>query len=960
MTHETVFAEIDAAVAANELEQSEADEMKVLFTDLHTAVLVTYDREKLLLELAQRHKQLEDSLRGELTELQRQLTDKRRKISVIQKEVEDGTTANQEEEQRLRVLQFELEELLREQSDAEKELETRRNEYERRYHSILERLEERTAELKVEEERDKSSLEKERESEIAMQEEEKLLHSKISQQQEAVEVARRELLASHMRPQEIRASLQRMDNRVQALENRKKQQVTAKEKAVEEHTDMVLRIEELQRQFDKGTFDCTVAESKLIAMKESCTKLQARAQKTRNAIDRVMESKVIVETDISLENKAIKDYEQQKERFRAKFVTCRRKHEKLRRAIDKLRAEKPALQQLITSTVARISRTETEVEQNKAKIIDHLEDTEHLMAAALHEEMRAEKEVAAVDDIRSTHKQLEIQIQDAADQAKIVKSEVAKARARRENIVVNISNKAAELKEKKVQVALLEHESIEQWQAQRQITRALDHCRTEYDVIKMQRNKFATGAAHAAQECAELSERIELLKNELEILRNESESKSRQLAEEARVLEAATVTRDELRQEVNNASDSLSKLYADQAQLDRDIAFEQQTLGVLDKDMAELRERFVRATARRNRVGLQLVDRNDELAVLYEKQNVLQKVLGDAQQQLNGKEEQITAVQLELRELLTRIDAVQARAPSEREYETVTKQQQDLLSELETLKEKFQELSNKLETPAQVVNLDTDEDDRMKGDCSTDSEPSGRVVRHLSGYVPTVQEASTKAELLEERLLSKKEQLLQKELVIEEVGFINEQLRAKAADNHALTLQLAEKLNEYQGKVRKLTRAMMATVAELSFKQATALKLEHDCKLAQSELTAAKQRLHRGEPPTEQAAHEWARLQNESVRRRNAALRAQREARDIFEIGELPDTPAAAQAPTKAETRANAYIPTDDLRGLPRPFLGFALPFKPQVNGAHMRHFREPATFGDFEDDGAEKTRSTQ
>jgi hypothetical protein len=41
-----------------------------------------------------------------------------------------------------------------------------------------------------------------------------------------------------------------------------------------------------------------------------------------------------------------------------------------------------------------------------------------------------------------------------------------------------------------------------------------------------------------------------------------------------------------------------------------------------------------------------------------------------------------------------------------------------------------------------------------------------------------------------------------------------------------------------------------------------------------------------------------------------------------------------------AEPRPNAYIPAD--LGIPKPYGGFS-PFKPQPQGATMRHMRKPA-----------------
>ena len=63
---------------------------------------------------------------------------------------------------------------------------------------------------------------------------------------------------------------------------------------------------------------------------------------------------------------------------------------------------------------------------------------------------------------------------------------------------------------------------------------------------------------------------------------------------------------------------------------------------------------------------------------------------------------------------------------------------------------------------------------------------------------------------------NKKESLLEKELVFEEVSNLAEKLRNQALDGRKSTLEIAEKINEYKAKTTELSRKMLATVSELS------------------------------------------------------------------------------------------------------------------------------------------------
>jgi hypothetical protein len=78
---------------------------------------------------------------------------------------------------------------------------------------------------------------------------------------------------------------------------------------------------------------------------------------------------------------------------------------------------------------------------------------------------------------------------------------------------------------------------------------------------------------------------------------------------------------------------------------------------------------------------------------------------------------------------------------------------------------------------------------------------------------------SPRPQALEERLNDKKEQLLEKELILEEITSLSDKLRVQAAEGRADTLELAQRVNEYQSKLRAVTRKIMATVSELSMYQ---------------------------------------------------------------------------------------------------------------------------------------------
>jgi chromosome segregation ATPase len=204
--------------------------------------------------------------------------------------------------------------------------------------------------------------------------------------------------------------------------------------------------------------------------------------------------------------------------------------------------------------------------------------------------------------------------------------------------------------------------------------------------------------------------------------------------------------------------------------------------------------------------------------------------------------------------------------------------------------------------------------------------------RALLGDDPDVEQLQAKLQVLEERLNGKKEQMLEKELVLEEVTELTAKLKNKATEGRHNTLELAKSVNAFQARIKETTRRMMALVSELSMYQATALKLEQEKSDKEKELEDAEWKNRNNQPPYEEAEYEWFRIEREMVAKKRTGNQAAE--RD-------PMAPVVKKAArTTATPRPNAYSPDTGL-GIPKPY-GAQAPFKPQPAGSTIRHIRKP------------------
>ena len=128
-----------------------------------------------------------------------------------------------------------------------------------------------------------------------------------------------------------------------------------------------------------------------------------------------------------------------------------------------------------------------------------------------------------------------------------------------------------------------------------------------------------------------MKERIKILQNEVEILRNESSVKDRSLIDIKHQLQKEIYLRDKLRADLNKRV----AIYKTKKDVIGQKINEGDKLNLiinsLQKEMNDLIYKYEMACESRNYMGIQLIDRNDELCIYYEKCNIQENRLKDGE-----------------------------------------------------------------------------------------------------------------------------------------------------------------------------------------------------------------------------------------------------------------------------------------------------------------------------------------
>jgi hypothetical protein len=437
-----------------------------------------------------------------------------------------------------------------------------------------------------------------------------------------------------------------------------------------------------------------------------------------------------------------------------------------------------------------------------------------------------------------------------------------------------------------------------------------------YEVVKNERNKYLNLIQASSQALAEMKEKIKILSAEVEILHTESLSKDKALAKEVSQHAMSKAARDSLRLELNRGQQEYRRKQEAVQQQIEEVKALNHIINGHEAEMLRLKRKYEESVSRRNEQGLALIERNDELCVLYEKANLQEQTLNGGESSVKQREEEVRALKLELTELERQLMVARKHRPGGADLAAkVRALEGDLLAQRET-------------TARLCVDLESPE--------------NAERFRLLEGEDPDVDTLGAKIAVLEARLDEKKSLLLEKELVLEEVTTLTQKLKNRAGDGRGETLRLSAKVNDCQGRIRDVTRQMMATVSELSMYQATAMKLQQEKALKRAELEEMRWRVSHGKPPSDDAEREWFALEQQNLQRTETRLLRQQQ---NPASGDGAGDGAALALRTTAEPRPNAYIP--DEIGIPKPYGGHA-PFKPTEAGSTMRHMRNPNP-GDIE-----------
>ncbi|XP_032298218.1 coiled-coil domain-containing protein 146 isoform X2 [Coturnix japonica] len=471
-----------------------------------------------------------------------------------------------------------------------------------------------------------------------------------------------------------------------------------------------------------------------------------------------------------------------------------------------------------------------------------------------------------------------------------------------QKVQMQFQNIIRELKRKDLEI---EQHKKRKRRVQKQLRGAAKIC----EVIKNERNKCIHLLNIAQQKTTEIKEQIKVKASESETLRNTLMTQERELQKQHMKNKNNIAINESLRKDCSKVEKVMNDMNEKKKQNVMDLNGLTNIVTHVEEEIAQLHNKYKRAIEEKNESGLLLRSREEEVCILYEKINTQEFLCRKGDIELQAMDEKISFLKMKAAEIETQIKFWLKAIPMEKALD----------AELVVLQIQYSQCKDRIKEMEEIF-VDPKNENRK---------------RDLGGKDLSPPELRKKIEQLEEELVQKEEKLLETEMIYEHIVRLTDRIRATAENGQQGTMLLATRINELQQKIKDRTKKMMALVAELSMKQALAIKLHQEMRDREEFLMIVSSRIEQGLPPPKETEIEWLKvLRNEKMHKEAAEARAR--------AAEEEEAAVLGHVHTTAEPRPNAYVPDDAYSlPLPRPY-GALAPFKPNEPGSNIRHFRKP------------------
>lgn len=337
-----------------------------------------------------------------------------------------------------------------------------------------------------------------------------------------------------------------------------------------------------------------------------------------------------------------------------------------------------------------------------------------------------------------------------------------------------------------------------------------------YEAVRSDRNLYSKNLIEAQDEIQEMKRKFKIMNHQIEQLKEEIGQKDLALVKEHFDHMKVEKEKESLRFELNKARQQIKEAESAIASQKAEIEKLNHIINEADQERLRQKKEYDIVINERDILGTQLIRRNDELALLYEKIKIQQSTLNKGQIQYRDRLNEIRVLKIKLNDLKRELSILKNSVSN---IDVLKREVHHLGRELLQERTKVKALSEELENPLNVHRW-----------------------RKLEGSDPSTYEMIQKIQTLQKRLIAKTEEVVEKDLLIQEKEKLYIELKNILARQPGP--EVAEQLSVYQQNLREKTRQMKAMASELNMYQAQVNEYKYEIERLTRDLQDMKRRYY--------------------------------------------------------------------------------------------------------------------
>merc|ERR1712113_972600 len=337
-----------------------------------------------------------------------------------------------------------------------------------------------------------------------------------------------------------------------------------------------------------------------------------------------------------------------------------------------------------------------------------------------------------------------------------------------------------------------------------------------YEAVRTDRNLYSKNLVESQDEIAEMKRKFKIMYHQIEQLKEEIKEKEEKLKKEHFLHSQQQRLCESIKDQMEKAKKRQLQLHGQKDAQQAEIKKLESRIHEAEADRNCQKRKYEEIISERDVLGTQLIRRNDELALLYEKIKIQQRTLQEGEIAYKERLE-------ESRGLMIKTAALKRELKIERQQvaniDDLKKEVFQLQRELLQERTKVKALSEELENPMNVHRW-----------------------RKLEGTDAAMYEMMQKVKTLQKRLISKTEEAVEKDLAIQEKEKLYVELKSILARQPGP--EVVEEVAKQQSSLKDKTKQMKAMAAELNMYHAQLSDYKDEIERLTKELQDTKRRYY--------------------------------------------------------------------------------------------------------------------